>query len=63
MACKTSSCFDLQFVTRPSGLWSNEAPGASLKEIADWFDIMPQQIKAVLEFAARSLDAPAHEQP
>ena len=45
-----------------SAVFENLEAGASIEEIAEWFDIPPEQIKAVLEFAARSLDAPAHEQ-
>jgi uncharacterized protein (DUF433 family) len=40
-------------------VFENLEAGASIEEIAEWFDVAPEQIKAVLEFAARSLDAPA----
>jgi uncharacterized protein (DUF433 family) len=43
-------------------VFENLEAGASIEDIAEWFDVTPEQIKAVLEFAARSLDAPAHEQ-
>ena len=43
-------------------VFENLEAGASIEEIAEWFDITPEQITAVLEFAARSLDAPAYEQ-
>jgi len=46
-----------------STVFENLEAGASIEDIAEWFDITPEQIKTVLEFAARSLDAPAHEQP
>jgi uncharacterized protein (DUF433 family) len=46
-----------------STVFDNLEAGASIEDIAEWFDITPEQIKAVLEFAARSLDAPAPEQP
>lgn len=46
-----------------STVFENLEAGASIEEIAEWFDIMPEQIRTVLEFAARSLDAPAFEQP
>ena len=42
-------------------VFENLEAGASIEEIMEWFDVAPEQIKAVLEFAARSLDAPAHE--
>ena len=42
-------------------VFENLEAGASIEEIMEWFDVTPEQIKAVLEFAARSLDAPAHE--
>ena len=45
-----------------STVFDNLEAGASIEDIAEWFDITPEQIKTVLEFAARSLDAPAPEQ-
>jgi len=42
-------------------VFENLETGASIDEIVAWFDVTPEQIKAVLEFAARSLDAPAHQ--
>ena len=42
-------------------VFENLETGASIEEIVAWFDVTPEQIKAVLEFAARSLDAPAHQ--
>jgi len=42
-------------------VFENLEAGASIEEIMEWFDVTPEQIKAVLEFAARSLDAPAHQ--
>jgi uncharacterized protein (DUF433 family) len=44
-------------------IFENLEVGASIEEITEWFDVMPEQIKAVLEFAARSLDAPTHGHP
>jgi uncharacterized protein (DUF433 family) len=41
-----------------SVIFENLEAGASIQEIAEWFDVRPEQIKEVLEFAARSLDAP-----
>ena len=42
-------------------VFENLEAGASIEEITEWFDVTPEQIKAVLEFAARSLDAPADQ--
>jgi uncharacterized protein (DUF433 family) len=39
-----------------SAVFENLEAGASLEEIIEQFDITREQIKAVLEFAARSLD-------
>lgn len=41
-----------------SAVFENIEAGASIEEIVDQFDITREQIVAVLEFAARSLDAP-----
>lgn len=41
-----------------SAVFENLEAGASIAEIVDQFDITREQINAVLEFAARSLDAP-----
>jgi uncharacterized protein (DUF433 family) len=42
-----------------SVIFENLEAGASIQEIAEWFDVRPEQIKEVLEFALRSLDVPA----
>jgi uncharacterized protein (DUF433 family) len=42
-----------------SAVFDNLEAGATIDEIIEQFDITREQIKAVLEFAARSLDAPA----
>jgi uncharacterized protein (DUF433 family) len=42
-----------------SAVFENLEAGASIEEIAEWFDVTPEQIKDVLAFAARSLDVPA----
>ena len=42
-------------------VFENLETGASIDEIVAWFDVSPEQIKAVLQFAARSLDAPAQQ--
>ncbi len=41
-----------------SVVFENLEAGATIDEIVDWFDVTPDQVKAVIEFAARSLDAP-----
>ena len=41
-----------------SAVFENLEAGASVDEIMDQFDVTREQIVAVLEFAARSLDAP-----
>jgi uncharacterized protein (DUF433 family) len=38
-------------------VFENLAAGATIDEIVDQFDITPEQIQAVLEFAARSVEA------
>ena len=39
-------------------VFENLESGASIEEIMEWFDVTREQIQAVLEFAARSLDVP-----
>ena len=41
-----------------SAVFENLAAGATIEEIIEQFDLTREQIQAVLEFAARSLDAP-----
>jgi uncharacterized protein (DUF433 family) len=41
-----------------STVFENLESGASIEEIMEWFDVTREQIVSVLEFAARSLDAP-----
>ena len=41
-----------------STVFENLESGASIEEIMEWFDVTREKIVAVLEFAARSLDAP-----
>ena len=41
-----------------STVFENLESGASIEEIMEWFDVTREQIVAVLEFAARGLDAP-----
>jgi uncharacterized protein (DUF433 family) len=42
-----------------SAVFDNLEAGASIDDIIEQFDITREQINAVLEFAARSLDPPA----
>jgi uncharacterized protein (DUF433 family) len=47
-----------------SAVFENLEAGATVDEIVEWSDVAREQIVAVLEFAARSLDPPnppAHE--
>src|SRR5580698_10116161 len=41
-----------------SAVFENLEAGATIEEIMEWFDLTREQVAAVLEFAARSLDAP-----
>jgi len=41
-----------------STVFENRESGASIEEIMEWFGVTREQIQAVLEFAARSLDTP-----
>ena len=43
-----------------SVLFGNLADGATLKEVAEWYDIDEAQLVAVLEFAGVQLQQPAH---
>ena len=43
-----------------SAVFENLEAGATIAEVAEWFDITKEQIIEVLEFTARSLAAPAH---
>jgi uncharacterized protein (DUF433 family) len=36
-------------------VFENLEAGATIDEIVEWFDVTPEQVKAVIEFAARSL--------
>lgn len=40
-------------------VFENLESGASIEEITEWFHVTREQVVAVLEFAARSLDPPA----
>jgi uncharacterized protein (DUF433 family) len=39
-------------------VFENLEAGASIEDIMEWFDLTREQITAVLDFAARSLEAP-----
>ncbi len=39
-------------------VFENLKAGATIEEIMEWFDVTREQVTEVLEFAARSLDAP-----
>jgi uncharacterized protein (DUF433 family) len=41
-----------------STVFENLEAGATIDEIMEWFHVTREQVVAVLEFAARSLDAP-----
>jgi len=40
-------------------VFENLEAGATIEEIMEWFDVTREQITAVLDFAARSLEAPS----
>jgi len=42
-----------------STVFENLEAGATIDQIMEWFDVTREQIVAVLEFAARSLDPPS----
>jgi len=44
--------------TPVSVVFDNLEAGASIDEIMEWFHLSREQVIAVIEFAARSLDAP-----
>ena len=44
--------------TPVSVVFDNLEAGATLEEIMEWFHLNREQVLAVLDFAARSLDAP-----
>jgi len=39
-------------------VFDNLEAGATISEIMEWFHLSHEQVTAVIEFAARSLDAP-----
>jgi uncharacterized protein (DUF433 family) len=40
-------------------VFENLEAGATIEDIMEWFDLTREQVTAVLDFAARSLEAPA----
>lgn len=44
-------------------VFENLESGATIDEIVEWFHVTRDQVVAVLEFAARSLDPPPSKQP
>ena len=44
-------------------VFENLEAGASIEEIMEWFDVTREQVVAVLEFAARTLDTPVSPHP
>ena len=60
---KVSGAWVLRGTRTPvKALFENLEAGASISEIMDWFHLSREQIVAVIEFAARSLDAPPPSQ-
>jgi uncharacterized protein (DUF433 family) len=49
--------------TPVSVVFDNLEVGASIDEIMEWFHLSREQVVAVIEFAARSLDAPLLRPP
>jgi uncharacterized protein (DUF433 family) len=49
--------------TPVSVVFDNLEAGASIGEIMDWFHLSREQVVAVIEFAARSLDTPTIPPP
>jgi uncharacterized protein (DUF433 family) len=41
-----------------SVVFDNLEAGATIDEIVEWFDVTPEEVRAVIEFPARSLDTP-----
>jgi uncharacterized protein (DUF433 family) len=75
MALDWSQCPEVESVPgKVSGAWvfrgtrlpvatifENLEDGLTIEELVEQFDVTKEQIKAVLEFAARSLDTPSPE--
>src|SRR5258708_7141458 len=58
---KVSGAWVLRGTRMPvATVFENLEAGASIEEIIEWFDLTREQATAVLDFAARSLETPAH---
>jgi len=58
---KVSGAWVLRGTRMPvSVIFENLEAGANIEEIMEWFDVTREQIAAVLDFAARSAEAPTH---
>ena len=56
---KVSGAWVFRNTRMPASIvFDNLEAGATIDEIVEWFDVTPEQVKAVIEFAARSLEAP-----
>ncbi len=49
--------------TPVSVVFDNLEVGATIEEIMEWFHLSREQVVSVIDFAARSLDAPVPPQP
>ncbi len=59
IAGKVSGAWVFKDTRMPVALvFQNLEAGASIEEIMEWFDLTREQITTVLDFAARSLEAP-----
>ena len=57
---KVSGAWVFQGTRMPvATVFENLEAGATVEEIMDWFDVTREQIVAVLDFAAHSLEVPA----
>ena len=62
--CKVSGAWLFRDTRMPVSLvFENLEAGATVDEITEWFHLTHEQVVAVLEFAARSLDAPPVQPP
>jgi len=56
---KVSGAWVLRGTRMPvSIIFENIEAGASVKEITEWFDVTPEQVKSVIHFAVKSLELP-----
>jgi len=56
---KVSGAWVLKGTRMPVAIvFQNLEAGASIEEIMEWFDLTREQITTLLDFAARSLEAP-----